>query len=182
MKKTLFALSGAVLLAGCAAVEERQPVAVAKLEPRSGTKVQGIITFTQIGDLVRVTGEVSGHTKGPKGFHIHEKGDCSAPDAMSAGGHFNPTKSKHGGPYDPVKHAGDLGNIVFNDAGVAKVNFTVGDISVSRDRPDGIIGRSVIVHLEPDDLKTDPTGNAGGRAACGVIQEAGVAPSRGTAY
>ncbi|HXF65151.1 MAG TPA: superoxide dismutase family protein [Burkholderiales bacterium] len=170
MKKTLLALSGAVLIAGCAAVEEKQPVAVAKLEPRSGTNVRGTVTFTQIGDVVRVTGEITGHSPGPKGFHIHEKGDCSAPDAMSAGGHFNPHKSKHGGPYDPVKHAGDLGNIVFDKQGVAKVNFTVGDISVSRDRADGIIGRALVVHVQPDDLKTDPTGNAGGRAACGVIQ------------
>ena len=89
---------------------------------------------------------------------------------MSTGGHFNPHKSKHGGPYDPVKHAGDMGNIVFNDAGVAKVNFTVGDISVSKDAPNGIIGRAFIVHAQADDLKTDPTGNAGGRVACGVIK------------
>ncbi len=93
-------------------------------------------------------------------------------DAMSTGGHFNPTKQKHGGPYDPVKHAGDLGNLVFNDAGVAKINFTVGDISVSKDKPDGIIGKGLIVHAVNDDLKTDPTGNAGGRVACGVIQAA----------
>lgn len=170
MKKTLLALSGAALIAGCAAVEEKPLVAVAKLEPRSGTNVRGTVTFTQIGDVVRITGEVTGHTPGPKGFHIHEKGDCSAPDAMSAGGHFNPHKSKHGGPYDPVKHAGDLGNIVFDKQGVAKINFTVGDFSVSRDRIDGIIGRALIVHVQPDDLTTDPTGNAGGRAACGVIQ------------
>jgi Cu-Zn family superoxide dismutase len=89
---------------------------------------------------------------------------------MSTGGHFNPHKSKHGGPYDPAKHSGDLGNLAFNAQGVAKINFTVGDISVSRDRPDGIIGRAVIVHAAADDLKTDPTGNAGGRVACGVIQ------------
>jgi len=97
-------------------------------------------------------------------------GDCSAHDAMSAGGHFNPGTSKHGGPYDPVKHAGDLGNITFNAEGVAKINFAVGDISVSRDRPNGIIGRALMVHAQVDDLKTDPTGNAGGRVACGVIK------------
>ena len=72
--------------------------------------------------------------------------------------------------YDPVKHSGDLGSLVFNADGVAKINFTVGDISVTRDKPDGIIGRAVIVHATVDDFKTDPTGNAGGRVACGVIQ------------
>jgi Cu-Zn family superoxide dismutase len=89
---------------------------------------------------------------------------------MNAGGHFNPTKHQHGGPYEPVKHAGDLGNLTFNDAGVAKINFTVGDIAVNSSDANGIIGRAVIVHAAADDLKTDPTGNAGGRLACGVIK------------
>lgn len=171
MKKSLLAVAcGALLVAGCAGMEEQKEAsAVAQLQPRSGSNVSGNVRFTQIGDVVRITGEITGHSKGPKGFHIHEKGDCSDDKAMSTGGHFNPHKSKHGGPYDPVKHAGDLGNLVFNDQGVAKINFTVGDISVSRDRADGIIGRAVIVHADRDDLKTDPTGNAGGRVACGVI-------------
>ena len=172
MKKSVISVVGvAVLAAGCAGTQEQKEVtAVAMLQPRSGSKVSGHLKFTQIGDIVRVTGEITGHSKGPKGFHIHEKGDCSAADGMSTGGHFNPHKSKHGGPYDPVKHSGDLGNITFNDQGVAKVNFTVGDITVSKDGPNGIIGRAVIVHAGTDDFKTDPTGNAGGRVACGVIQ------------
>ncbi len=172
MKKVILTAAGAAMLvAGCAGTpEQKEASAVALLQPRSGSKVSGNLKFTQIGDVVRVTGEVTGHSKGPKAMHIHEKGDCSGADGMTTGGHFNPGKHKHGGPYDPVKHAGDLGNIVFNDQGVAKVNFTVGDISVSKDRPDGIIGKALIVHAGTDDLKTDPTGNAGGRVACGVIQ------------
>ena len=171
MKKHVMTVAcGAVLVAGCAMMEGKDPTATVALESRSGSNVRGTIAFTQIGDVVRVTGEVTGHTKGPKGFHIHAMGDCSAHDAMSAGGHFNPGNSKHGGPYEPVKHAGDLGNITFNDAGVAKVNFTVGDISVSRYQANGIIGRALMVHAQVDDLKTDPTGNAGGRVACGVIK------------
>ena len=174
MKKSVLAATcGALLVAGCAATsqdEAKEVSAVATLQPRSGSSVSGSVKFTQIGDLVRVTGEITGHTKGPKGFHIHEKGDCSASDGMSTGGHFNPTGHKHGGPYDPVKHSGDLGNITFNAEGVAKINFTVGDISVTKGRPNSIIGRAVIVHAAADDLKTDPTGNAGGRVACGVIQ------------
>ena len=172
MKKSVISVvCGALLVAGCAGMEEQKEVsAVAPLQPRSGSKVSGQLKFTQIGDLVRVTGEITGHTKGPKGFHIHEKGDCSDDKAMSTGGHFNPDKSKHGGPYDPVKHAGDLGNIVFDGDGVARINFTVGDIAVSKDAPNGIIGRAVIVHAAVDDMTTDPTGNAGGPVACGVIQ------------
>jgi len=171
MKKVALSIAcGALLAAGCAEMGSKEPTATAKLEPRSGSKVQGSVTFTQVGDVVRVTGEITGHTKGPKGFHIHEKGDCGDDKGMNTGGHFNPHKSKHGGPYEPVKHAGDLGNLTFNDAGVAKINFTVGDIAVNSSDANGIIGRAVIVHATADDLKTDPTGNAGGRVACGVIR------------
>lgn len=171
MKKLALAMACSIaVVSGCAMMEEKESTASATLEPLGGSNVRGTVTFTQVGDLVRVSGTVTGHSKGPKGFHIHQTGDCSAHDGMSAGGHFNPTKSKHGGPYSPEKHAGDLGNINFNAAGEAKLNFVVGDISVSRDRPDGIIGRAVIVHAQADDMKTDPTGNAGGRVACGVIK------------
>ncbi len=170
MKQASGVMFCTLLLTACAStLENENPTATAVLQPSSGSQVHGTVNFTQIGDVVRISGEIMGHTKGPKGFHIHEKGDCSDPKAMSAGGHFNPHKGKHGGPYGPVKHAGDIGNLVFNDQGVAKVNITVGNISVSKDRPDGIIGRALVVHMDPDDLKTDPTGNAGGRVACGVI-------------
>jgi len=170
-KRTLAGLCGALLVAGCAGMgDQKDATATARLEPRSDSNVSGNLTFTQIGDVVRVTGEVKGHTKGPKAMHIHEKGDCSDDKGMSTGGHFNPHQMKHGGPYDPAKHSGDLGNLNFNAEGVAKVNFTVGDISVSSSKPDGIIGKAVIVHADRDDFKTDPTGNAGGRVACGVIK------------
>jgi superoxide dismutase, Cu-Zn family len=171
-KQAISIICCALFVGGCAemGVGSKETVATAKLEPLGGSSVRGDLTFTQVGDVVRVTGLVSGHTKGPKGFHIHEKGDCSDPKGMSTGGHFNPGKHTHGGPYDPVKHAGDFGNISFGADGTAKINFTVGDISVSREAANGIIGRAVIVHAVADDLKTDPTGNAGGRVACGVIK------------
>lgn len=172
MKRTIIAATLLGLTAGCAGTAVHKEVsATATLEPRSGSQVRGTVTFTQAGpDIVRVSGQFSGHSKGPKGFHIHEKGDCSDAKAMSTGGHFNPTKHKHGGPYEPVKHAGDLGNLNFNDQGVANINFVVGGISVSSDKADGIIGRAVIVHADRDDEETDPTGNAGGRLACGIIK------------
>lgn len=172
MKRIVITLTLAGMAAACAGPAARQDAtATAVLEPRSGSQVRGTVTFTQAGpDIVRVSGSFSGHSKGPKGFHIHEKGDCSDPKGMSTGGHFNPGGHKHSGPYESAKHAGDLGNINFNDQGTASVNFVVGGISVSRDRPDGIIGRAVIVHMDADDLKTDPTGNAGGRVACGIIR------------
>lgn len=172
MKHVIAAAALVSIAAGCAGPAARpDATATATLEPRSGSNVRGTVTFTQVGpDIVRVAGSFSGHSKGPKGFHIHEKGDCSDAKAMSTGGHFNPGKHKHSGPYEPERHAGDLGNLTFNDQGMATVNFVVGGISVIQDKPDGIIGRAVIVHMDADDLKTDPTGNAGGRVACGVIR------------
>ena len=172
MKRIAFAALSLTLVSGCAGLGDSGPASVtAKLEPLAGSKVSGSVTFAQAGkDIVRVSGEVRGHTPGPKGFHIHEKGDCSDPKGMSAGGHFNPGGHKHGGPYEPERHAGDLGNINFNKEGVAAFNFVVGGISVSSSKKDGIIGRSVIVHAAEDDLETDPTGNSGGRVSCGIIR------------
>jgi len=169
MKTVLAIASGALLLAGCAGMATG-PTATAKLEARSGSNVSGNVTFTQVGERVRIQGLVKSHTAGLKGWHIHEKGDCSDPKADSAGGHFNPRGHKHGAPTDAMRHAGDTGNIVVNDAGSAAIDVTIDGISVSKDKPDGIIGRALIIHMQQDDLKTDPTGNAGGRAACGVIQ------------
>jgi Cu-Zn family superoxide dismutase len=161
-----------LVLGGCAAGGNTPSRgAVANIEPLAGGDIKGNVVFTEIEPgLVRVTGELKGQTEGPKGFHIHEKGDCSDPKGMSAGGHFNPTGEGHGGPNTPSHHAGDLGNVVFNELGQAKVNMVARGISVSRQRPDGIIGRSAIVHADADDLKTNPSGNSGARLACGVIK------------
>jgi superoxide dismutase, Cu-Zn family len=170
MKKTLGVMGLLLLLAGCAAMSQTEgPKATATLRPASGSQVHGEVTFTQIGpNRVRAVGEVAGHDTGLKGFHIHEKGDCSAPDAMSAGGHFNPGNVRHGSS-PTTGHAGDMGNIRFNDSGKAVIDMVFEGLTVSADATNGIIGRAVIVHMQPDDLKTDPTGNAGERAACGVI-------------
>lgn len=173
MKKTIGIAASALLLGACATSgsgDGSGSSARATLRPASGSQVTGNVTFTQIGqNRVRVTGDVSGHSPGQKGFHIHEKGDCSAPDAMSSGGHFNPASAKHGAS-PTTGHAGDMGSLTFNDAGRATISMTLDGLSVSRDTPNGIIGRAVVIHMQPDDLKSDPTGNAGGRAACGVIQ------------
>jgi Cu-Zn family superoxide dismutase len=177
MKSAFTLASCALLLAACAATSEREgPSAVAKLSAKGGSQVRGEIKFTQVGSRVRIEGEVTGLAPGPKGLHIHEKGDCSAADATSAGGHFDPQgpgpknwSTRHGGPHTAERHAGDLGNIVFDQDGKAVVNMMVGGIAVDRGRI-GIIGRAMVVHFRADDLKTDPTGDAGARAACGVIE------------
>lgn len=134
---------------------------------KSGGEAGGVVTFTKVDGGVRVEAEIRGLAPGGHGFHIHEFGDCSSPDAMSAGGHFNPTKMEHGAPTAGRRHVGDLGNIEANARGIARVDVV--DPHLGFYGPASIIGRGLIVHEKPDDLKTQPTGNAGGRVACGVI-------------
>jgi Cu-Zn family superoxide dismutase len=158
-----------LVLAGCSAMPGASgPTASTVLIPKSGSQVSGTIRFAPAGERVRVTGTITGHKAGRAGFHIHEKGDCSANDAMSAGGHFNPAQHKHGAT--PLTgHAGDLGNVTFDASGRASIDVVVEGISLDSTAANGIIGRAVVVHAQEDDLQTDPTGNAGARVACGVI-------------
>ncbi len=138
------------------------------LHPTKGNKVEGIVSFTKVEGGVKIVAEVHNLTPGSHGFHIHEFGDCSSPDGMSAGGHFNPKGTKHGAPDGAERHAGDLGNLVADDEGVA--HYERVDNVIQLDGPDTIVGRSVVVHSNADDFQTQPTGNAGGRVACGVIE------------
>lgn len=138
------------------------------LNPTKGNKVEGLVTFTKVEGGVKIVAIVNNLTPGSHGFHIHEFGDCSAPDGSSAGGHFNPKKTQHGSPEALERHVGDLGNLVADKFGVA--HYERIDKLIQLDGPDTIIGRSVVVHDNADDFKTQPTGNAGGRVACGVIE------------
>ena len=131
-------------------------------------KVKGTVEFTETDDGVEVTANVEGLTKGDHGFHIHEKGDCSAPDATSAGGHFNPSKHKHGAPDAAEHHEGDLGNLTADKDGKATKTFTMKGITL-KEGDTSIVGKGFIIHAKADDMKTQPTGNAGDRAGCGVI-------------
>jgi len=155
----------AVAIANASAQEVTKAIAV--LHPASNSQVMGTITFTKTGDGMKVVADVTGLTPGKHGFHIHEFGDCSAPDATSAGGHFNPTNNPHAGHDVEKRHEGDLGNIEADSSGKAHLDLT--DKLMTMSGAKSIIGRSVIVHEKEDDLKTQPTGNAGGRVACGVI-------------
>jgi len=148
--------------------------AVAVLHPTKKGDAHGKITFTHTAKGMLVEGTIEGLTPGQHGFHIHEYGDCSSDDAMSAGGHFNPTNMPHAGPTAGKRHVGDLGNIEANEKGVAKIELV--DPLLSFSGATSIIGRGLIVHAKPDDLKSAPSGNAGDRVACGVI---GVAKGEG---
>ncbi len=159
-------LAGASLLS---AEEAKSLKALCELKATKGNKVEGTIIFIQKKNSVMIRAHVKGLTPGKHGFHIHECGDCSAPDGSSAKGHFNPGKHNHGGPSAKERHAGDLGNLNANDKGVADYERSDSTIHLSGDN--NIMGKSVIVHEKVDDYKTQPTGNAGSRIACGVIKK-----------
>lgn len=140
--------------------------AIAILHPTVGSKVMGTVTFTKSDDAVQVVADITGLTPGKHGFHIHEFGDCSAPDGASAGSHFNPTKKSHGAPDASDRHVGDLGNIEADKDGKAHLEWK--DKMLKFSGENSILGRGVIVHEKVDDW-SQPTGNAGGRLACGMI-------------
>jgi len=181
--RTSLSVIGAVLLgaalAGCettstpsasAPAESRAaPVtAMAQLKPTQGSTAAGTVWFTQQGLRVNVRVQVSGLAPNQEhGFHVHEKGDCSSPDGMSTGGHFNPGGQPHG-PQSAPHHGGDMPSLKADAAGNAQASFQIEGVSVATGI-DGLLGRGVIVHAKPDDYATQPTGNSGARIACGVI-------------
>ena len=158
----------AVALVGCASHLSGNR-ATAKLEPTRGNTANGTVTFVQTGDGVQVSGEVRGLKPGAEhGFHVHEKGDCSSGDGMSNGGHCNPTDKPHGAHGAAEHHTGDLPSLKADKYGVAAFSFVSKSISVGGPTTD-IVGKGLIVHRDPDDYQTQPTGNAGPRLACAVI-------------
>jgi Cu-Zn family superoxide dismutase len=140
----------------------------ATLNPTQGSTVKGTVDFKPAKGGVLVTAHIEGLAPGTHGFHVHEKGDCSAADGSSAGGHFNPATKPHGAREAAERHEGDLGNVEANAKGIAEVKFV--DAQLKLEGPEGILGRGVIVHEKADDFTTQPTGNAGGRKACGVVE------------
>jgi Cu-Zn family superoxide dismutase len=175
MKNLIAAATAAVLLTACHGTTSRATtseslLATAALQPTQGNKAFGEATFEQVGDKVHVLVNAQGlKPNQAHGFHIHEVGDCSAPDAMSAKGHFNPAGKPHGNPTSAEHHAGDLPALQADKDGRAKLDTMVDGITLAPG-PTSIIGRGLIIHADPDDYTTQPTGNSGARIACGVIK------------
>ena len=168
--KTALIAAAALLLAACASMSPEPLRATAALQPTKGSKTFGEATFEQVGGKVKVTNFVQGLRPGQEhGLHIHEKGDCSSGDGMSTGGHFNPQGKPHSHHADANRHAGDLPSLKAGKDGRAKVDVELDVITVGSG-PTDVIGRGLIVHADPDDFRTQPTGNAGARIACGVIK------------
>jgi Cu-Zn family superoxide dismutase len=174
-------LVGAGILVACASSAPPQAgagapgsaasaIAAARLQPTAGNRASGTVWFAQEGDRLVVRGRVSGLTPNQEhGFHVHERGDCSSPDASSAGEHFNPTRKPHGAAHgDTEHHLGDLPSLKADANGSAVADFRLPGVLLGSGAND-FMGKALVVHANPDDLRSQPAGNSGPRVACGVI-------------
>lgn len=173
--KTLlsFIFTGTLILFGCKSKSNSSGDSnTVKLtfEPKSGSNATGTATFTESDGKVTFTAKISGLAPGVHAIHIHEKADCSAADASSAGGHWNPTFKKHGRWGDGECHKGDIGNFPVDASGNGTITMSTDEWCIGcGDQTKDIIGKGLIVHEKADDFVTQPTGNAGGRMACSAI-------------
>lgn len=190
MRKTLLAALPLALTLGCGtkpagnapaapppATEVSNPTAAAIMDAAATIKaadgtVLGTVRFAEREGRVDIVAEVRGVAPGEHGFHVHDAGLCEGPDFASAGGHFNPAGHPHGAPSDAQRHGGDLGNLTVAADGTGKLMLSSDELTVTPG-PGSVVGHAVIFHANPDDLKTQPTGNAGGRLGCGVVQLGG---------
>lgn len=170
MKQTVLAAAMAACVAGCASMGGGGPAAVSQLASTKGNTASGSVTFAQRGDKVVIAAKLVGlKPNGEHGFHVHEKGDCSSGDGMSAGGHFNPRAKAHAHHGSADRHAGDMPNIRADALGNATYSFET-DLFTVTDGSASVVGKAVVIHRDPDDYKSQPAGNSGPRIACGVVQ------------
>jgi Cu-Zn family superoxide dismutase len=171
--KLLIALISAASLVACQSnpFQSSGKQARANLDAKSGSNVGGYVDFVEKGDKLRVSVKVSGlKPNSQHGFHVHEKGDCSSADALTAGGHFNPEGNPHAHAGAAKRHAGDLINLVADSKGESAASFEVDTIRADEGKY-GILNRAIVIHANPDDYVSQPVGNAGGRIACGLIKK-----------
>ena len=173
MRRFVHAAAAALILGGCATGGATGPAlgASAVLKDKAGQRV-GQATLTETSDGLRIEVAGIGLPPGPKGIHIHAVGTCEPPDFVSAGAHFNPAGKKHGRLNPDGAHAGDLPNLMVTSAGAAGLDVTTKAATLKDGTSASLFGpggTSLVIHAQPDDEQTDPTGNSGGRIACGVI-------------
>ncbi len=172
--KTLVSLLGLLIIGwfGCSGesdqTADKMEIAVAEMQTTEGNEAHGTVTFTKVEGGVQVVAHFEGVPEGEHGFHIHEFGDCSSGDGKSAGGHFNPAGVAHAGPNAEERHIGDLGNITADANGMAHADFVDSHLRIMGDY--SIVGKGVVLHADPDDMTSQPTGAAGARISCGVIK------------
>ena len=161
-----------ILCAGLAtttAMAADKPV-TAMLSDAQGKQI-GQATFVQQGGGVKMTVIANGLTPGLHGIHLHAVGQCKGPDFASAGGHWNPMHKMHGMQSPQGPHMGDLPNITVGPEGKGRLETTIAGATLDSG-PMGLLdsdGTALVIHAGPDDNKTDPSGNSGGRVACGVV-------------
>lgn len=173
--KNLLVLTILTLFVNCTKTEQIEIVkefngpeinrAVSVIHPVGDNSVSGIVNFERTDEGTEVVAQITGLSKGNHGFHIHQYGDCTAPDGTSAGGHFNPEEMQHSSPTAEMRHVGDMGNLMSDgETQTATLNYIDDNISLEE-----IIGRGIIIHAGEDDFTSQPSGAAGSRIACGVI-------------
>lgn len=180
--KTKLLLVATVLLSGCSLLGEKEEVvpvnapealtAKALMQNSKGEPI-GEILFTEKEDGVELSAVLNSIPPGEHGIHIHEAGVCKAPDFESAGGHFNPANKEHGVDNPKGPHVGDLPNLTASEDGSVELNFVAKNFTLKKGKPTSLLdadGSAVVIHEKADDYKTDPSGNSGGRIACGVIE------------
>lgn len=171
----------AVLSAGCekeqtsgGKPEENAEVAteaMADIDSKSGSTVTGTADFKAEGKTVTLTVSIQGATPGRHGIHIHDRGDCSAADASSAGEHWNPFSKAHGRWGGESYHLGDIGNMEIDQTGRGTLTFTTDEWAIGTGGANDIVGKSVVIHANADDFMSQPSGNSGERVGCGVIHK-----------
>lgn len=151
-----------------------EQIATATISGASGSNVTGTATFTQRDEgEVHLMLRVENVPAGEHAVHLHEKGDCSAADATSAGAHWNPTNEEHGRRGEGSFHSGDIENMTVGDDGIGTVDMNVEGWSIGGGDGSDILNKAIIIHADPDDFTSQPSGAAGARIACGVIQSGG---------
>ena len=168
MKKLILISSVLALFAACATT--KGPMAMVMLEPTAGNDARGMVHFQDMGGgTIEVKADLINVPAGVHGFHVHDKGDCGD-NGNAAAGHFNPTGAPHGAPDAASHHAGDFGNVTADAKGEVHTTFTTHSITITAG-PNCVVGRAIILHANPDDLTSQPSGNAGPRIACGIAEE-----------
>jgi len=170
MRSLALAVAVGFALAGCASMQGAGGSAGADLKTPAGKSV-GMATLTPVSGGIRIVIEAKDLPPGAHAVHIHAVGKCDAPDFMTSGGHFNPGNKQHGSMNPQGPHAGDLPNMSVDGIGAGRLETITDRISLDAG-PNSVFdadGSAIVIHAASDDFRTDPTGNAGGRIACGVI-------------
>ena len=173
--KNLFTFLALTLILSCTKTERIEVVkefdgpqikqAVAVVHSVGDNEISGAINFAKTENGTKITAEITGLSEGEHGFHIHQYGDCTAPDGSSAGGHFDPDEMQHNSRDAEKRHVGDMGNLVSEgEESTTTLSYVYNPIFLEE-----IIGRGIIIHAGEDDLTSQPSGDAGARIACGVI-------------